>query len=212
MRNRDYKIFSKDRYYHIFNRGNNKQDIFFEPADYEFFLYRLKENLFGLSKHVNRGEYKRKVLPPGSFVLIAYCLMPNHFHMLIKQNASIPVSKLISKLCTSYSMYVNKKYERVGGLFQDQFKSINIDSDKYALWLSAYIHNNPKLAGLVQDLTEYTWSSHLDYIGRRKGELCDQKLIMDFFKGNRKEYENFVIASTEEIKIRKDLQRMILEE
>ncbi len=219
MRYRDNKIFAQDNYYHVYNRGNGKQDIFLDDADYKFFLYRLKENLFPEQKRTallqegrplgGRG-YVRKALPSDAFDLICYCLMPNHFHFLIRQNTQLPVSKIISKVCTGYSMYFNKKYERVGGLLQSKFKAVLVDSDPYLLWLSAYIHQNPKVAGLVKNLEDYPYSSFLDYIGKRQGMLCHTKTILDNFK-NSEEYEKFVDNSFEKIKERKDLKLLLLD-
>ena len=106
MNNRDYKEFAKDEIYHIYNRGVSKMDIFIDEQDFKVFLSRLKENLFSelidyslLPKQVIR----RKVLPPNSYDLISYCLMPNHFHILIKQNTNLSISKIILKVFTGYS-------------------------------------------------------------------------------------------------------------
>src|SRR3989344_6862289 len=140
MKNRDYKEFAKDSIYHVYNRGVEKSDIFLDEEDYRLFLFRLKENLFPKNKKLSikkkRNVYVRKNLPPGAFDLICYCLMPNHFHFLIQQKTDLPIGKLISKLCTGYSMVFNKKNERVGGLFQDQFKAVLVDSNEYLSWVS----------------------------------------------------------------------------
>jgi len=105
-----------------------------------------------------KGE-RRISLPAGAFDLIAYCLMPNHFHLLLKQNSEIPISKLISKICTSFSKYFNLKYERVGSVFQDQFKSVLVESDEQIRWLIEYIHSNPVKAGIVSKAEDYLYSS-----------------------------------------------------
>src|SRR5579862_7327753 len=121
MRTRDYKNFSKDNYYHIYNRGNNKEVIFRDKDDYVLFLSRLKENLFPeLYRATTDGNRSstctRKALPSGAFSLLSYCLMPNHFHFLIKQNSNLPINALISKVCTSYSMCFNLKYKQTGSV------------------------------------------------------------------------------------------------
>jgi putative transposase len=158
-----------------------------------------------------KREYIRKMLPPGAFSLICYCLMPNHFHFLIRQNTNLPVSKLVSKLCTGYSMVYNKKYKKTGNLLQSKFRAIRVDTDTYLLWLSAYIHNNPKTAGLVDDLQDYQFSSYLDYVGQRKGKLCDQSLILEMFKNDRQVYKKFVSESFDIIKKKKDLELLLLD-
>ncbi len=179
MRYRDYKNFASGQCYHLYNRGEGKQDIFLDDDDRRFFLMRLKEYLWPdkVQTKPSIGGYIRKPLPPGSFNLLAYCLMPNHFHLLIKQLTNLSISKLIARVCTSYSVYFNKKYERVGHVFQDQYKAVLVEHDSYLTWLSAYIHENPKVAGLVSNLEDYTWSSYKDYLGLRQGTLCNKNLF-----------------------------------
>lgn len=106
----------------------------------------------------------------------------------------IPISKLINKVCSSYTKYFNKKYDLVGHLLQDRFKAVIIDNDEYLLWLSAYIHQNPKVAGLVKNPGDYKWSSYLDYINpsnAKSKSFCDKDLICERFK-NLNEYRDFV--------------------
>ena len=126
-----------------------------------------------------------------------YVLMPNHFHLSAMQNTDLPLSVLITKICTSYSKYFNKKYKRVGSVFQDQFKAVLIKSNEQLLYLTYYIHNNPIKAGLVNDLNKYPYSSHLDYIGVRQGTLCKKGLISDQFK-SIKDYTNSVMKFNED--------------
>jgi putative transposase len=225
MKNRDDKIFAPNNYYHIYNRGNGKMDIFKDDEDRKFFLYRFRENLYPKPPEGNplgrlggasiaaeaHTRYIRKTLPPEAFCLLCYCLMPNHFHLLIKQNGILPISKLILKVCTGYSMYFNKKYETVGHVFQDCFKAVRIENDSQLLWTSAYIHNNPKTGGLVEDLKDYQWSSYPDYAGLRQGTLCDQSLILGMMQNNRETYKKFAAESYIKIKERKDLEYVLLD-
>jgi putative transposase len=197
-RTRDYKEFAPGEYYHIYNRGNGKRDIFIDSEDFIFFLDRLRENLFPefvlskLAKIKKRGGGevlpRRQILPENSFDLVSYCLMPNHFHLIVKQKKEIPVTQLLLKVSTGYSKYFNKKYNKAGHLFQERFRSIKIDSDEYLLWLSAYIHLNPKTARLVKNVREYPWSSLGEYLEDRENKLVKADIIMDRFK-NSKEYE-----------------------
>jgi hypothetical protein len=108
--------------------------------------------------------------------------MPNHFHILIKQNGETPVSKLISKVCTSYSKYFNLKYSRVGAVFQDQFKAIYVEDNEYLLWLSAYINLNPVVAGLVKFAENWKWGSYPEFINENVSSLCDKEVIKEQFK------------------------------
>jgi putative transposase len=137
--------------------------------------------------------------------------MPNHFHFCIKQNSALPISKLLLKVCTSYCKYFNKKYNKIGGLLQSKFKAVLIDSDSQLLWLSAYIHQNPHTAGLVENLEDYKWSSYLDYIDKRKGNLCDFKIILNQFS-EPLAYKKFVDDALPLIKQRKNIQHLLLDE
>jgi putative transposase len=223
MKNRDNKHFAPNTFWHVFNRGNGKQNVFLDLEDFRFFLLRLRENLFPSPEDGPLGKlggasliaeahtpYIRKKLPPEAFALLCYCLMPNHFHFLIRQNTTLPISKLIAKVCTSYSMYFNKKYGKVGNLFQSKFKAVLVTSDEQLMWTSAYIHNNPKVAGLTEKLENYPWSSYPDYIGKRQGTICDKEFILKMFK-NISEYEKFVSNSFEVISTRKEIQHLLLD-
>lgn len=213
MKNRDYKIFAPNNYYHVFNRGNDKQDIFLDREDYYFFLNRLKEYLYPElleDAPPTSHKYKRKKLPVGCFDLVCYCLMPNHFHWLIKQNLLVPISKIISKISTSYSIYFNKKYKHVGHVFQDQFKAVRVGSDEYLLWLSAYIHQNPKVAGLVDKSEGWQYSSYLSFLDHKLPFICKPDVVIKQFK-NKSDYKNFVEKAFVKIKTKKDLEYFLLD-
>ena|SRR3989344_4770723 len=221
MKNRDYKEFAPGTYYHVFNRGVAKQDIFTDAEDYTFFLRRLKENLYpkidkekplysgDILLNLKKGD-RRKLLPPDSFELVCYCLMPNHFHFLIKQLKEVPISALMLKMGTGYSMYFNKKKDRVGALFQDAFKAIPIENNDYLFWLSLYIHQNPIEAGLINNLKEWPWSSYLDYIGERDGILCEKSIILEQLN-TVKNYEKMIDKDLKKHKEFKKLSNLILE-
>lgn len=208
MKNRDYKQFAAGEYYHIYNRANNKNAIFLEPDDFRFFLLRLRQNLFPSEEEMAKARITP--LPDGAFSLICYCLMPNHFHFLLKQNSELPTSKLLLKICTSYSMYFNKKYKRVGNVLQSKFRQVLIEDNSYLTWLSAYIHQNPKVAGLVNDPADYQWSSYGDFLSLRADELCEKEIVIDQF-GSIQEYKKFVDSSYKIIKQRKDMEAFLLD-
>jgi len=183
MNNRDYKDFARNEIFHIYNRGVGKMNIFLNEEDYILFLSRLKENLFpkSIKKQSLNFSDRRKTLPPNSFDLISYCLMPNHFHMLIQQKTDLPITQLILKVCTGYSKYFNKKYDRVGSVFQDRFKSVRIKKNEQLLWTSFYIHDNPRRAKIIKKLTNYRWNSYLDYAGLQYESLCKKEIIIEQF-------------------------------
>ena len=156
--NRDYKNFLSGNYYHLYNRGNNKQHIFIDDEDKKVFLFFLAEGVFP-GRNKTKTKRPRRLLPPGSFDVHAYCIMPNHYHLLVKQHADISIARLIQKVCTSYVKYFNKKHGRVGHLFQDKFKAVLINNDAHLKWVTEYIHQNPSEAGISKDPEEYIWSS-----------------------------------------------------
>ncbi|MDP2642125.1 MAG: transposase [bacterium] len=175
MRNRDYKQFAPGCIVHLYNRGNNRENIFYDEQDYKAFIFRIGLGLGFESKELI--DHPMASLPysriritnskKGCFKLHAFCLMKNHFHFLIEQCSDVPISKLISKICTSYAMYINKKHKRVGHVFQDKFKAVLIEDEPQLMWASAYIHTNPVKNGLVGHPSQYRWSSYNDYVSER---------------------------------------------
>lgn len=214
MNYRDYKIFGAGGIYHIFNRGVAKNNIYIADKDYELYLWRLREQVLSTPLPLpKKTSYRRKVFPPGCFRIFAYCLMPNHFHWLIQQLSDTPVSELLLRVMTGYSKVFNIKYERVGSLFQDQFKAVKVENNEQLLWLSAYIHQNPKVAGIVEDLKDWPWSSYADYVGGRGGTLVDTSLILGYpqIAGDPIRYQNFVDSTYQKIKDQKDLEILLLD-
>ena len=191
MGNRDYKKFAAGNIFHIYNRGNNKEKIFFDDQDFRAFLFRLGLCLGFTEENLNKEKltsmpYSRiriTEMSNDNFRLHAFCLMPNHFHLLIEQIKDIPISKLISKLCTSYSKYVNKKRKKVGHVFQDCFKAVLIEDNPQLMWTSTYIHMNPVKDRIVKGPSEYLWSSYNDYTGNRNLSLVNQEMLIKVFDG-----------------------------
>ncbi len=196
MNNRDYKKFASGNIFHIYNRGNNKEKVFFDDQDYRAFLFRLGL-CFGFNEEeLNKGKltampYSRIRITgtdKNNYKLHSFCLMPNHFHLLIEQIGDVPISKLISKVCTSYAKYINKKYKRVGHIFQDCFKAVPTENNFQLMWTSSYIHMNPVKDGIVKNPSEYLWSSYNDFAGDRNLLIINKELLIETF-GNQ---ENFI--------------------
>lgn len=124
--------------------------------------------------------------------IICYCLMPNHFHLLIKQLNDGGITEFIAKLSNSYTKYFNTKNRRVGPILQGEFKSILVESNEQLLHLSRYIHLNPLVSGLVDNLEKYLWSSYPEYISTTAEGICSKKIILDQFKST-KDYQKFVM-------------------
>ena len=134
--------FSEGEYYHLYNRGNAKRTIFLDEKDYERFLQLLR--VCNSTKHINIRDLPEVFDPGAPLIAIgAYCLMPNHFHLLVKEITPNGISIFMQKMSTAYVMYFNKKYEVSGSLFEGKFKARHIDNDRYLRYCYAYIHLNP---------------------------------------------------------------------
>ena len=202
--------FAEGEFYHIFSRGNSKQKIFLDDQDYDRFM-----KLLFLCNSNRRIDFREDIVRRGidawdfdrgeSIVSIgAWVLMPNHFHLYITPNLrksdfrKSGITEFMRKLLTSYSKYFNKKYRRMGGLFEGKFKSIMIDKDPQAKYLFSYIHLNPiklidsqwKNNGIKDNkkaksfLEKYLWSSCLDYKGiiRTQSKILNREVFPEYFQ------------------------------
>ncbi|OGI93833.1 hypothetical protein A3A03_01660 [Candidatus Nomurabacteria bacterium RIFCSPLOWO2_01_FULL_40_18] len=189
MKNRDYKNFTPGAIVHIYNRGNNKEKIFFDNQDFRAFLFRLGLCLGFPEEELNKEKliampYSRiriTATDKNSFKLHVFSLMPNHFHLLIEQVGDVSISTLMLKLCTSYARYINTKYKRVGHIFQDQFKAVLMESNSQLMWTSSYIHMNAVKDKIVKHPSEYMWSSYNDHIGKRNLLIINKDLLLGIF-------------------------------
>jgi putative transposase len=179
---RPYRLQAENCLYHIMSRGDDRKRIYTKPSDFGKFL-----------------DYVMKAKERYEFYLYAYCLMANHFHLLLE--TILPnISQVMHYIKGSYTTYYNIRHRRTGHLFQGRFKSIIVDKDSYFLELTRYIHLNPVYAGLVQDPVMYQWSSYQGYLGR-KDEYLDKDEIKQYLGMTRTRYQRFV---REGIKKRKD--------
>lgn len=184
-------------YYHIYNRGNNRQSIFFQPENYLYFLRNVKRYLTPLAK------------------ITAYCLMPTHYHLLIRiqtlrvqnseffaensgtraeqtKNSEFSLSRAMMRLSVSYTKAINKRFERVGSLFQGQFQAKPVQNYHHLLNLCVYIHANPVKDGLVADPADWIYSNYLEWLGQRDGTLVDREFVQEHF-GSPTEYQELVM-------------------
>lgn len=201
-------------YYHVVNRGVAKMPIFVTNRDYlrfiDTFRYYLGGNIdVGYSKST-REEKDSK--PKEQIVeVISYCLMPNHFHFLIKQNLDDGIRNFIRKTTNSYARYFNIKRKRKGPIFEGKFKAIRVETNEQLLHLTRYIHLNPLVGYITQDLNSYIWSSYLEYLGNSESETCSKKIILDQFKSPRS-YEKFVLDHVDYAKRLNLIKHELLEE
>lgn len=206
--------FTENGIYHVYNRGVEKRDIFLDEQDYAVFLHLLKYYLSPTSLNNTNPwiEFQNfKVARPRPLdnietevELIAFCLMPNHFHLLVKQLTIDGVTKLLRRIATTYAIYFNKRYNRIGYLFQGPYKAALIETDNYLLHVSRYIHQNP--APLTRrNLVSYPYSSYKYYIGRARANWIKPNIILSYFNRNQllpllkhyPSYEEFVENSTQ---------------
>lgn len=179
--------FAQGEYYHIYNRGCGRQNIFREPDNY-FYLLRLLQ----------------KKLPQQQVSLIAYCLMPNHYHFLVKQTDDFGITQFMHQLNTSYTKFINLNTKRTGRLFEYTFKAKLIETDETLLHVSRYIHLNPLLGKIVDDLDLYPWSSYSIYTGLRNNVFLNTEEILSHYKTSS--YKDFVLNHFEYSLMLKDAE------
>lgn len=197
----------KDSYYHVYNRGNAKQILFYDTADYARFVFLLL-HLQSPQSFDQAGRYVKKYLSTNDFgvspevlekikaerfvAVLNFCLMPNHFHLTLQSLSDDGMSRYMQKLGNAYAKYFNKKYSQSGHAFQGGYKAKLITTDKQLVYLSAYIHRNPQEIKVWKNKTmEYPWSSYQDYHGNRWGELLSPGDIIETFPSPQ-EYRQFV--------------------
>lgn len=211
-------IFANQQIYHVFNRGVEKRTTFLDKRDYRRFIetmnyYRVKNPpvRFSYKDRPNLTNANKDVNKNGSPLaeIISFCLMPNHFHILIKQIVEKGITNLLSKLTNSYTKYFNIRTHRVGPLFQGTFKAVRIEDDEQLLHVSRYIHLNPFLGYLAKDLKTYPYSSYREFLGLAKG-FCQKKTIFDFFESPT-HYETFVLNQADYAKSLKDAGKLYLD-
>jgi putative transposase len=189
--------FEPDQIYHVYNRGNDKQPVFFSEANYLYFLSKIKTEW---KKHAD---------------VLCYCLMPNHFHFMLVPNKEgckniilagkdthmQNLSKAIGKTLSSYTKAVNLQNKTIGNLFQKKtkaklltetpgIKNVIFTNREYILTCFHYIHQNPLQAGLVSHLKDWPFSSYPDYYDRRDGAICNKPLTLQLLELSENDFEN----------------------
>jgi len=178
---RPYRLQGEGYLYHITSRGDDRKRVYISEYDYEKFL-----------------EYLLKAKEKYGFYVYAYCLMSNHYHLLIE--TKLPnLSRIMQYINTSYSVYYNRKRNRSGHVFQGRFKSIIVEGDSYFLELTRYIHLNPVRAGISETPEGYKWSSFNEYITKKRKTIIDKKEILKYYKIDPSKYKQFVLDGIDEI-------------
>ena len=216
--------FGKGEIYHVYNRGVEKRDIFLSDGDrwrflqalYLFnnetgslnLLYRLEQEKGKMHFGILRDYMKKEGIERKPLVrIMADCLKPNHFHLLLEEIQENGISRFMQKLGVGYTKYFNKKYERVGPLFQGAFKAVGVESDEQLLYLIAYINAinpgqelEPELKSVAQNpeqilefIENYPWSTHLEYLGKRDSIIINKGVAGELFS-TPMQYKNFVMS------------------
>lgn len=175
---RKLRVWYPNAIYHITTRGNNKNDIFRNDKDYNYYLGCIEDAL---------DYYKNK------YIVISYCLMSNHTHLQV-ETTDLPIGHFIKRISSNYAQNFNDKYGNVGHLFQGRYGSELIENDEYFLEVSRYIHLNPVRAYINNMPEEYKWSSYGMYIGLKKEEIIKSDRILAYFQqeNSREMYKNYI--------------------
>ncbi len=182
--------FTQGEYYHVYNWGVNRQPIFRCDDNYEFLLRRVKRYML-----------------QWQIVVIAYCLMPNHYHFVLLQAGAHSISRFVQSLFNSYTKAFNKMYDRQGTLFEGPFRAAHVTDDIYLLHLCRYAHLNPLEAGLATDLRDWPYSNYLEWIEQRNGALVDREFVSSHFP-TPTEYVRFVMDHTPSKQITAEIKKI----
>lgn len=215
--------FVNDYIYHVFNRGIERRSIFtnkreFERAQELIKFYKHKETPIRFSRFIKLAEDVRNNIPKTLYKserlvdILAYCLMPNHFHFMLKQNTDRGISTFISNFANAYTKYFNTKNQRSGPLLEGVFKAVLVESEEQLIHLSRYIHLNPIASSIIgaDKLDYYAWSSYPEYLSLSNNEICQKSKILEMFK-SVEEYQKFVNDQIEYTKKLEAIKHLTLE-
>lgn len=189
--------FVSGQYYHIYNRGVDKRTVFLRYGHYRRFTTTI-DTILKTGSATQRPYYNQSLALKSALkskaCIVAYCLMPNHYHFLLKQITDGGITEFMHKLDTSYTKYINLNLHRTGRLFENTFKAKHIENDAMFLHVTRYIHLNPVIARTVPDLELWPWSSYLETIGSRDPGFCTINDILQYFPKatSQKSYKTFV--------------------
>lgn len=213
-----------DEIYHVFNRGIDKIPTYRDKREYQRFVttitfYRYQNPPVKLSRFLalpwlDQQNILTKLEANNKSVnVLCYCLMPNHFHLLLKQNINHGISNFLGYIQNSYTKYFNTKHDRIGGLFLDQFKAVRVEKDEQLLHVSRYIHLNPHTGYVINNidnLPTYQWSSLKEYINSTSNQICNTEIILAIFR-NREAYRNFIYDQADYQRTLKQNEHLLLE-
>jgi putative transposase len=216
-------VFVNDSYYHIYNRGIDRRVTFTNKREYtramdllSFYQYTIIPIRFSRFSELPQDKQQKQLetmVDSGRIVdVVAYCLMPNHFHLLLKQKKEKGIATYVANFVNAYTKYFNTKHERTGPLFQGVFKAVYIETDEQLMHLTRYIHLNPVASSMItpEQLSTYTWSSYPAFMEKEKNDLVSHAAILSIH-AMVPNYENFVKDQIAYAKELKKIKHMTLE-
>lgn len=218
------EFFETNNFYHIFNRGFKKQNIYLNSQDYKRFSSILEIYPQGIEWKFSYWKLqgikwkqaiiiKCKIEEKQLVEIIAYCLMPNHFHLLVKQQKDEGIRKFMTKLSNSYAHYFNVKHNQSGPVFEGRFKAVKIESNEQLLHVSRYIHLNPYSAEIIKkkdDLINYDFFSLKEYLNKENRLICNPAIILKQFS-NLDKYLEFVIDNADYQQSLQRIKKLIID-
>lgn len=215
--------FRNEEVYHLFNRGIERRNIFTDKKEFErarnlIKFYKHKDIPIRFSQVIQQPkDIREKMLSDlyksGRAVdILSYCLMPNHFHFLLKQNSDKGVSNFLANFSNAYTRYFNTKYQRIGPLFEGIFKGVHIENEEQLLHVSRYIHINPVVSSIIADnqLENYPWSSYREFLSLSKDGITQRDFILNMFRSDKR-YQEFVENQIDYGKKLEAIKHLILE-
>lgn len=188
---KDLLTWQAGMFYHIYNRGVSKSTLFRESSNYLFVIEKLQKY--------------RKI---NHTTVIAYCFMPNHYHLLLRQDGEEPAGNVPQSVFNSYSKAYNLKYSHSGTLFEGRFRAKPVNTKSHLLHLCRYIHGNPVKDGMVADPADWNWSNYLEWIGERNGTLVDREFINSQFD-SADEYKRFLYEYLKSRQLPDDVKKFL---
>lgn len=215
--------FANDYIYHVFNRGIERRSVFTNRKEYDrasqlLKFYKHKDIPIRYSQLLQKPKDVRNKILEDLFKteqiveVLCFCLMPNHFHLMLKQKHEEGIARFISNFTNAYTKYFNTKYERVGPLFQGVFKAVIVENDEQLVHLSQYIHLNPVVSSIIESkqLETYAYSSYLDYISHSDNDTVNKELVLSMFETVNK-YKQFVVDQIDYAKKLDKIKHLTLE-
>jgi len=201
--------FTTDEYYHVYNRGTDKRAIVQDTYDANRFIEMLRlfnsvDPLGGLYQHSLEVSLQRERNKEPLVEVVAYCLNPNHYHLVLKQCVDNGISQYLQRVGTGLSKFINHKYRRTGSLFESKFKAKHLADNDYLLHTSAYVNLNDRVHRITAPMTQLVRSSWLEYVKEKSG-ICAKGVILDQFK-SIEEYEQFALDALDLMLQAKDEQ------